>query len=605
MAAEFDPYHRWLGISPKDQPPNYYRLLSVDLFEDDPEVIRDAADRQMAHVRTYQLGECSELSQRILNELGAARACLLDKAAKVAYDRGLREAAAPVVTPVAVVLPAVPRPLPVPSESSDSVAAEPPPVVPAIQVDVQVGRPAARSQPALSPNLRWKSAWLLAGGGSALVLLAVLLITFALGRRGGNDDSNKSDSGVASARGERTGSKIDKSAGEKSETNKVPVLSVIEIPSQTMEQGRRLQVAVQLMAQEADRFGDSLRFRLEGTPLPGARIDPGLGLFTWDIPQDQEPKDYAIRVGVALADRPAVSTSVEFTVTVEAAAPTLAPAPFDDRTAKEYQKRWANYVQLPVVRTNSIGMKLVLIPPGEFKMGSSAEHIAQFLTEAKQQNAPSWHSVHILAEKPAHRVRITRPFYLGVYEVTQAEYEALMGNNPSHSKGDPNRPVENLTSQDAQQFCRKLSELPREKSAGAVYRLPTEAEWEYACRAGTTTRYSFGEDTTVLGQYAWGRSNSQEGTQPVGRLRPNAWGLYDMHGNVWEWCADWYASDYYAMSPTDDPVGPSPGTSRLLRGGSWIPDQPGFFRSAYRLYFHSADGRLPDSGFRVARTLAP
>jgi eukaryotic-like serine/threonine-protein kinase len=158
-----------------------------------------------------------------------------------------------------------------------------------------------------------------------------------------------------------------------------------------------------------------------------------------------------------------------------------------------------------------------------------------------------------------------------VYEVTQGEYERVMGTNPSHFKGDPRLPVETVSWQDAMTFCERLSALPAERSAGRVYRLPTEAEWEYACRAGSTTIYSFGDSEGSLGDYAWYDSNSGSKTHPVGQKRPNAWGLYDMHGNVWEWCSDWYDGSYYASSPVDDPTGPVkaiPGFSVAVAGSN-------------------------------------
>jgi formylglycine-generating enzyme required for sulfatase activity len=168
-------------------------------------------------------------------------------------------------------------------------------------------------------------------------------------------------------------------------------------------------------------------------------------------------------------------------------------------------------------------------------------------------------------EKPQHRVRITKPFYLGKYLVTQEQWEAVMGNNPSHFKG-PKNPVEQVSWDDCQQFLRQAQ---REVGVrGGKFQLPTEAQWEYACRAGSTTRYCFGDDESGLGEYAWYDKNSGNKTHPVGEKKPNAWGLYDMHGNVWEWCQDWYDGGYYANSPTDDPTGP--GSNRVLRGGSWF-----------------------------------
>ena len=163
-------------------------------------------------------------------------------------------------------------------------------------------------------------------------------------------------------------------------------------------------------------------------------------------------------------------------------------------------------------------------------------------------------------------MRITKPFYLGKYLVTQEQWEAVMGNNPSHFKG-PKNPVEQVSWDDCQQF---LEQAQREgRPRGGKFQLPTEAQWEYACRAGSTTRYCFGDDESELGEYAWYDANSGSKTHPVGEKKPNAWGLYDMHGNVWEWCQDWYDGGYYANSPTDDPTGPATGSDRVFRGGGW------------------------------------
>jgi formylglycine-generating enzyme required for sulfatase activity len=205
------------------------------------------------------------------------------------------------------------------------------------------------------------------------------------------------------------------------------------------------------------------------------------------------------------------------------------------------------------VITNSIGMKLTLIPAGEFMMGS-----------------PDSDSDAAGDEKPQHRVRITKAFYLGATEVTQEQYEKVMGQNPSSfTESGPDAPVENVSWDDAQGFCRKLSELAEEKEAGRRYRLPTEAEWEYACRAGSAEKYCDGDDESTLGDYAWYGENSDGKTHQVGQKNLNAWGLYDMHGNVWEWCADWYDGEFYAQSPPNDPSGPPTGSLRVDRGGGW------------------------------------
>ena len=277
--------------------------------------------------------------------------------------------------------------------------------------------------------------------------------------------------------------------------------------------------------------------------------------------------------------------------------------PFNAQEARRRQEETARALGLPVTRTLDLGggvqMELVLIPAGEFMMGSPA-------SEA-QRDAD---------EGPRRTVRISRPFYLARTEVTQGQWKAVMGssNNPSSFKGD-NLPVERISWHDAQEFCRKLS-----AKAGVTVRLPTEAEWEYACRAGTatrfsfgdlseratsratsrragtTTRFSFGDSDSNLGNYAWYAGNSGGTTHPVGQKQPNSWGLYDMHGNLWEWCQDLYGA--YAAGSVTDPTGAGSGSARLLRGGGWL-------NGAYNCRAAIRSGTTPDLrynylGFRVA-----
>jgi formylglycine-generating enzyme required for sulfatase activity len=255
--------------------------------------------------------------------------------------------------------------------------------------------------------------------------------------------------------------------------------------------------------------------------------------------------------------------------------------------------------------TNSVGMKFVLIPPGEFAMGSTEQEVKRLLNQAKQRNLEQWYIDRLLTETPRHRVRITRAFYLGSFEVTQAQYAQVTGNNPSQFKeSGPDAPVEMVNWNDAVTFCQRLSALPAKNIAGGVYRLPTEAEWEYAARAGTTTAWCFGDEEAGLSDYAWWGGNSAWKTHPVGEKRPNGFGLFDVHGNVGEWCADWFSAEYYAKSPTNDPVGPDSGASRVVRGGPWFVDRPANFRCAYRGLI-DPDARGTHEGFRVARTLKP
>jgi formylglycine-generating enzyme required for sulfatase activity len=227
---------------------------------------------------------------------------------------------------------------------------------------------------------------------------------------------------------------------------------------------------------------------------------------------------------------------------------------------------------LPSVR-NSLGVELRLLPAGSFTMGDAAA---------------GW------GNKP-HRVTLTRPFYMGVHELTNAQWKRVMGSVPSNWK-DGDQPVENVSWEDAVEFCGKLSALPEERTAGRVYRLPTEAEWEYACRAGTTTQYSFGDDEARLGDYGWFNRNSGSKTHAVGQKMPNAWGLYDMHGNVWEWCSDWYGS--YSDGAVTNPQGLSSGSNRVNRGGSW-DNSAGLCWSAYRVRLNPSL-RNYNLGFRLA-----
>ena len=187
---------------------------------------------------------------------------------------------------------------------------------------------------------------------------------------------------------------------------------------------------------------------------------------------------------------------------------------------------------------SGVTLDLVYIKPGTFVMGGESTTDGRFNC----------------VEVPKHEVRITKGFYLGKYEVTQAQYQSIMGANPSKSAKDPNGPVDCVPEGSATDFCDKLAD-----KTGQAVRLPTEAEWEYACRAGTTTKTFVGDDPAQLGEYGWFKDNADGKSHPVGQKKPNAWGLYDMYGNVCERVADRYAKDYYAKSPKDDPTGPSQG----------------------------------------------
>jgi formylglycine-generating enzyme required for sulfatase activity len=256
---------------------------------------------------------------------------------------------------------------------------------------------------------------------------------------------------------------------------------------------------------------------------------------------------------------------------------------------------------------NSIGMKLIYIPPGQFIMGSPQSEHEQFKHDA---SGSGW-----AEQEVQHQVKIKKGFYLGVYTVTQEEYEIVMGMNPSYfrvdGKGknqvaglDTRRfPVEQVSWRDAQEFCKKLS-----IQEGKAYRLPTEAEWEFACRAGTATAFHFGATLStdqanfhgaILSLFGNGKKREyRKRTMKVGSFPANGWGLHDMHGNVSQWCEDWYAQDYYRHSPENDPRNAKKGDYRVVRGGSWN-DFTWNCRSASRSWDKPDDqGRY--LGFRVA-----
>ena len=199
-----------------------------------------------------------------------------------------------------------------------------------------------------------------------------------------------------------------------------------------------------------------------------------------------------------------------------------------------------------------------------------------------------------------HLVTLTRDFWLGKYEVTQSEYASLMSTNPSHFKDDgPNCPVEKVSQIDAMRYCALLSQRDRESRRHPEqfeYRLPSEAEWEYACRADTTNLFSFGDSTNQASEYAWTSENSEGKTHPVGQKRPNPWGLYDMHGNVWEWTLDWFVP--YPTNDLHDPIGPPAGKYKVFRGGGWN-NEINYARSANRFMMSPSNG-IHFVGFRVA-----
>jgi formylglycine-generating enzyme required for sulfatase activity len=240
---------------------------------------------------------------------------------------------------------------------------------------------------------------------------------------------------------------------------------------------------------------------------------------------------------------------------------------------------------LPRMVTNGIGMVFVLCPPGEFVRGSPE-------SEAGRRDH----------EGPARPVKITRPFYLAATPVTQAQFEKVVGRNPSHFRGHPDHPVETIGWQGAERYAQKLGELTTEVIHGRKYRLPTEAEWEYGCRAGTTTAFCFGDRLTAAHAHYSGAKGPFVGkTCPVGTHLANPWGLYDLHGNVQEWVHDWYDEYYYQDAVTDDPTGPAYGSLRAVRGGCWATPASDCRSAARR--GHAPDAPADTVGFRLVLTV--
>lgn len=305
------------------------------------------------------------------------------------------------------------------------------------------------------------------------------------------------------------------------------------------------------------------------------------------------------------------------------ALPSMAVAPFNAEQASQFQEAWAKHLGVPVEYTNSIGMKFRLIPPGEFMMGSAPAEITEGIKVAGGE--PSWDS-YIRSEAPQHKVTLTQPFYLGIHEVTQEQYQAVSGKNPSElSKTGRNRnkvvgfdttrfPVEMIDWFDAIEFCSQLSQMEQLKPSylrngdsvlqleGKGYRLPTEAQWEFACRAGTTTRFWNGDSDADLAQVAWLANLNNYRNTTVGQLKANPFGLFDVHGNVWEWIQDEWSQDYYQQfqdKPAVDPQGPQTTDKHYgIRGGIWQQGAPSA-RSAFRFAYRPTH-RWGAIGMRVA-----
>lgn len=551
----FDAYHKWLGIPPREQPPHHYRLLGIDLFESDPDVIDSAANKQMAYLKSCANGPHVALSQQLLNEVAAARICLLNAGKRSAYDAELkiRLAAAvsdsqPLILPPAITAPpasamAAGRPVPIPEQL--------PPADPLALSGL------AAVHPRRSPWRDWR---VQVGAGSAGVLVISVVLALALG---GTDSARQ-------APPKRTKSKP----------------------------------AVVAQDPEAEPEQESAP---GGGANPPAAADRKLVASVG--PAVPSPAGASSLAGspVPVATKPAAPAPVPLTVSRfnptamgKAAPPAGGPTSRLLTAGSVPGQRWDG---------NGAQISLCWCPPGTFVMGSpESEMEAGAGVRLGEDQIP---------------VTLTHGFWMGRYEVTQEQWQKVMGTTLAQQaqrttpRGNfagqgANYPMYFVNHEEVTEFCRKLTEQERQSgnlSAGWEYRLPTEAQWEYACRAGTQTPFSFGaelngDQANCNGVVPYGTSEPGPNlgrTAPCGSYQPNAFGLFDMHGNVAEWCRDWAApvdSETVVPKQAVDPAGPDDGTERMIRGGGW--NYPaGFCRSATRMNKGLPSLGAPSLGFRV------
>ncbi len=488
--ADFDPYHKWLGIPKKDQPAHHYRLLGLDVFEDDPDVIDVAANRVMTFLQQCATGKHVALSQKLLNEVAQARVVLLNPAKKAKYDAKLqaqldaqRKAAE---APVVEFAEAEPDPLSFLNQD-----------VPDVDLDAITNTP-SRTSPMQMASGAGIPGWAVAFG-----LLVILGCCGIVGYRIFSD---------------RTPPPITNEMASNDEPDSQP-----SDADNDLDESNRKRPGMKRRDDDSVDAADS-------NSKPTASV--------------QSTNNAASKTG-SNSSRTATSST---------------------------QPNPAGFKEL----TNQFGMTFVLLPKGELSMGSP---------EDGSMNTD---------ERPRHRVVLPRQFFMSKFEVTNATYDAVMGVSRSNGISLPSQPVTDINWNDAVTFCRNLGQKER-----AHCRLPTEAEWEYACRAGTRSQWNCGDAESDLIDSGWIESNAERHLHPVGTRKPNAWGLYDMHGNAAEWCYDVYSMKFYEYSRLENPIGPEgqATSTRVYRGGSW--DSPAnSARSAYRAA-QSPNASSPRIGFRV------
>ena len=623
--APFDPYHIWLGIPETERPISKYRLLALVDFENNREVISAAAERQTVYLRMLQAGEHAVLVAKLLNEVSQARVTLLNADQKAEYDEQLRKEQTPEPVPEPVLAPTPvithepePKAAPIlvvntPKRSPILVAdSEPATQESAVSIVQPVKRPRRRRQ----KEILQRPAVI---GVSLGVLIGVFLLLVKLMFSGDADSVATNSVELNSAEIAADKAAADNAAAAKAATVTAAVAegdwkTVLSLDPDNSK-GKQMQAADKAAADNAAAVKaayviNALVKRDWKTVLA---LDP-------DNSKGLQMQATAARLAAekaaaekAAAEKSAAEKSAVIIAAVEAELGkgnwrgVLALDPKNKeglRMQAAAQKATAvkaaankAAIDKAVIKKaailsgdviiNTIGMTLKEIPAGTFLMGSP-----DLLDDPGRRN-----------NEQQHKVTLTKPFYMQTTEVTQEQWTAVMGTEPwkgkVYVKEGPDYAATYVSWNDAVAYCKKLSE-----KEDKTYRLPTEAEWEYACRAGTQTRWSFGDDEKALGDYAWYRENAydidERYAHQVELKKPNAFGLYDMHGNVWEWCHDYYVEDYYKQSPAKDPMGPASGSSRVLRGGSWF-GRTRYARSAGR--GRNDAGARGSGGFRLVREL--
>lgn len=610
--SDFDPYHKWLGIPPRDQPPNHYRLLGLELFESDPDVIDAAAEQRMLYVNQCSMGEHLELSQRLLNELSAARLCLLSPKQRPPYDAGLRVQfkkdelveIIPEMPQIELLVETSPfvrksgkssqtdisRPVsnrtPLRSSTINSQAAskdssENADVDPLVDngevieivetgassevVADSLKSPTGKVRPSKSlvqtlglDSLTWQS-WQIWFGTCLLLVASGVGAWFLWPARA--EGKKTGENSLVSV----TPSAMDSQGIESVDTEKNKVEESTENSTPNSANSEQPQASFKKSEESADDPAD------------------GTESVTMKTPATTSVNDNAIEN----TSPPPTETHSESQPLTDVRSSN--PIPFDatrERSPSEAiqaQQNWAAFLQTAVVERNDlIGMEFILIPPGSINLNNSS----------------------------SSNVELTKPFRVSKTEITQRQWYRIMQDDPARGqpwldkkppvKVDDDCPVTYVNWRDAREFCRKLT--ARDKT-GYRYRLLTEAEWEFACRAGGISPFSSGQDSSTLESYARFADNSsainEKYAHQVAQLKPNPFGLYDMLGNSWEWCQDRFQSDL--PDGTDPVITSASGTRMVTRGGCWndkAEDCTAFSRTPVNCL--SANHYL---GFRVAREL--